>query len=759
MFEYIGKSYPVHDAEEKARGRLQYVADMKLPNMLYGKMLFSSHAHARILRIDASAAEALPGVHCVATCFNSPDVVYNSAKRFIGHDMHPDEQIFPHTVRYYGDRVAAVAADTEAIASKAISLIRVEYEDLPLILDVEKAVESGAYPIHEDGNLVGTFHAATGDTDKALAEADYVVSGRYTVPIVHHFAMEPHGCIAYWERDNLRVLDSTQNVFAARLILSEVFQMPMNRIRVEQTPVGGAFGSKYEIVLEPVAAQLSKMCGGRPVMLVLNRANTISSTKTRHAVVMYIKGGVKKDGTVTALKFLDYINAGAYAGSTMNIAACIGSKSMMLYHVPNMDFTGYGIYTNTPVAAGMRGYGSPQAVFSIELLFDKIARTIGMDPAELRLKNLAVPGDIQPCNGASLGNVRVKECLSAVTKLADWEHHKDVEIDGDIRRAHGFCVGVHGNGVYPKLTDITTIGLRLMGDGSVTMYTASQDMGQGLIRVEMLIAAEVLRMPQEDIAVVNANTDYTDLDLGTAASRGTWVGGRATQLACEKFRDEIIAEASGMLAVPPYACELVDSVVYVALDHSRFVTLCDVAVHIQQVSCKGELSVTIPYYSVAGPGTYAADYAEVAVNVKTGEAKVEKFYAVHDAGRVINPMQLEGQIEGGIQMGLGYALCEEMKFDPQTGRITNCNARKYKIFKASEMPKIVVRYIEDGIQEHGPFGAKSCSEITVVPVAPAIINAINRAIGAEVCDLPATPERILAAIEKRQKQKNSGEAE
>lgn len=735
MYSYIGKSYPVHDAEEKVRGAVKYVDDLKPSGMLYGRLLCSPRAHARILSIDASAAEALPGVHAVAHCFNSPATLYNSAKRYSQHDMRPDESVFPPIVRHHGDRVAAVAAESEAIAKQALRLIKVEYEDLPLVLDVEKALEPSAFPIHSGGNLLGSLTFTAGDVATAFKSCAHIVEGRYTVPMVHHYAMEPHACIARWQQGKLTVTTPTQNIFAIRLVLSEIFGIGMNKIQVSQSTVGGGFGSKYESVLEPVAAQLSRMCGGRPVRIALDRKDNIISTKTRHAAVMYVKMGLDDDGAIKALDYDFYVNAGAYAGSTMNIVACMGTKGMMLYRIPNMNFTGRGIYTNTPVGAAMRGYGSPQVIFALEMTVNKAARAIGMDPAALRRKNLVVPGDVQPCNGASLGNARAVECLDRVMELAGWQNRGPTR-EGEVVRALGLACGVHGNGLYPKMIDVTTVTVRLQEDGTITVYTGNQDMGQGLIRVVTLVAAETLKVPPEQLEVIHSDTDYTGLDMGTSASRGTWMGGRATQLACEAFMKLLTNEGAKMLGLHAGECVHLPGCIASRNAPDRQVSFKQIAIHGQQASRLGELCLTLPYYSEGAPGTYAAHIAQVAVNTTTGAIKVEKYYAVHDAGQIINPMMVEGQIEGGIHMGLGYALFEELKVDGETGRITNASAARYPILKADEMPPIVSETLADGHEEHGPYGAKSCSEIVVVPVAPAVADAVSTALGCDITSLP-----------------------
>lgn len=744
---YVGKNYPVHDAYEKVTGKAQYTVDMKLPGMLYAKMLFSPVAHAVIRSIDTTAAQAMEGVHYIATCMNTPQRLFNSAKRFKGHNMRPDECIFPRKVRYAGDRVAAVVADSEEIAAQAVKKIKVEYDPLPVVTDVEQALAEDAPEIHAGGNLLGRLEVAAGDTDSALRDADYVYEGRYSTPVVHHYAMEPHAAIADYDGRRLTVWTSTQNIFAFRVILSELLDLPVNRIRVIRPTVGGGFGGKYEMVLESVSAWLSLQVR-RPVMLELSRRDSMISTRTRHGAVVYLKVGVQKDGTITAIDYKELANAGAYAGSTMNVLGGASAKAMMLYHAPNMRFVGLGVYTNTPVAGAMRGYGSPQIETPLELHMDKIAAELGLDPVAFRMKNLVEPGDRNPAKHKSLGNCRVKDCLEKGRQLIGWTDQVAVSEDGRLRRAMGFACGVHGNGVSGVMFDTTTIALKVTEDGSVLLLTGNQDIGQGNTTVLRLIVAETLQIDPDGIEVLEADTATTPFDMGTFSSRCTWVSGEAARLAAEELRELLRQEAAELLACKREDAVLEAGAFYAAGAPERRVDFGALAVHAQQVSQRGECFVYRPYYAQFNPGSYCADFAEVEVNVETGAVRVLRMVAVHDVGKAINPLMLEGQIEGGIQMGLGFGLTEELKIDPAIGVVTNAMTKKYGMFRAKDMPEITVATVEAG-EEHGPFGAKSVGEIATVAVGAAVVNAVNRAIGAQVTSLPATPERILAAIQSK----------
>lgn len=745
-YTYIGKGYPIHDAREKVTGKAVYTVDMELPGMLYAQMLFSPVGHAHIKSIDTSRAEALEGVRYIATCENTPDKLFNSAMRFIGHNMKPDEQIFPRKVRYAGDRVAAVVAEDEETAAKAIKLIQVEYEELPVVVDVEEALKEGACPIHEGGNLLGTLEVKAGDVDQALKESDYVYEGRYSTPIVHHYAMEPHASVADYDGKRLTVWTSAQNIFAYRVILSQIFDLPVNRIRVVRPTVGGGFGGKYEMVLESVVSWLAiKM--QRPVKLELSRKDTMISSRTRHGAVVYVKVGIQEDGTIRAIDYKELANAGGYAGSTMNVLGGASGKSMMLYHVPNMRFKGLGVYTNSPVAGAMRGYGSPQIETPLEIHLDKIAKELGMDPKELRMKNLVVPGDINPAKKSSLGNCRVKECLAKGCELIGWTDQVTTRENGRYRKAMGFACGVHGNGVYGVMMDTTTIQLRMAEDGSVTIFTGNQDIGQGNGVVLKLIVAETLQLDPDSIELIDADTAVTPFDMGTFSSRCTWVSGEAARQAAEELLEKLKKEASELLDVEEEQLSLDHGALILKGDPTIRASYGELALHAQQVSYRGEFTVNKPFYSAHNPGSYCADLAEVEVDMETGEVKVINFVAVHDVGRAINPLMLEGQIEGGIQMGLGYGLTEELKQDPRTGAVTNAHTKKYKLFRAEDMPKITVATVEEG-EEYGPFGAKSIGEIATVSVGAAVVNAVNRAAGICIKDLPATPSKIMAELSK-----------
>lgn len=742
-FKYIGKPLPIADAASKVTGQLIYTGDMKFPGMLYGKLLFSPLPHAIIKSIDTSEAEKLPGVKAIVTHLNSPQVCFNSALRFIDHGVKEDEMVFSPIVRYVGDRVTAVAAVDQETAAKAVKLIKVEYEELPAIFDPEAALVDGSPLVHSEGNLLKRITSQCGNFEHALQEADIIVEDRVTTPAVHHCAIELHTCIAHWvNNQKLTVWTTNQNVFATRLILAKIFGLTLNKVRVIKPPIGGAFGGKLEAVLEPVASLLAQRTGC-PVKVVLNRSEAMVSTRTRHAAITYLKTAVKKDGTIVGQEIKVITNIGAYASSGTNVLGAMSGKAFRLYRIPNMRFIGLPVYTNTPVAGAMRGYGSPQLVAAIEIHMDHIAKLLNLDPLEIRKKNLVRPYDLDPRDNKSIGNCRIYDCIVKGAEQIRW-HNRKSEHDEFHKIGFGIGCGIHGNGVYPAHRDITTMTLKLNEDGSATLLTGTHDLGAGTNTIFKQIIGEVLHIYPDMIEIVESDTEINAYDLGAYASRNTWVGGAAAKKAAEKVLGQLKLIATEILNISLENIIIADGYFSTNNASSRKLSIKDITTYSQRVKQK-EIIDSVSYHSPAGPSSYGAHFAKVRVNINSGEVQVLEYVAVHDVGKAINPLLLEGQIHGGIQMGIGFAVSEELILDRNTGRIVNATLKKYKVAKAKDMPNTKVFFVEE-LEEPGPFGAKSIGEIATVPVAPAIINAINDALGTRFTQLPITPEKILAAI-------------
>lgn len=748
-FRVLGKDKPNRDAALKATGSKRYVADMEFPGMLYAKVLFSPVAHAKIKSIDTSEAEALPGVRAVACYKNVPQVRYNSAVRFIEHQIPNTERIFDDTVRFVGDRVAAVAADSLKIAEKAIKLIHVEYEELPILLDVEEAAKPDAYPIHEGGNVVGESIVNAGDIEKGFAESDYIFEDRYETQPIHPGAIETHVAVADWNYENkLTIYSPCQNTFGFRVILSRIFGLPYNKIRLVSPAIGGGFGGKLEMALEPIVAVLSKMTR-RPVRLEYNRKETMLGTRVRHASVAYVKTGVMKDGTIRAMDIRMFTNTGAYASSALNVSGAMSHKVFKAYKIDNMRFENHPVYTNTPIAGAMRGYGSPQAYFGMERQINKIAKTLGIDPVEMQRRNLVDPDSLDPCFHAPHGNPRVKDCLERAVELIHYEDalkEQEATKNDDIRIGVGVAAGVHGNNCFGAHRDTTTSMIKMNEDGSCILFTGSHDMGNDNVGLQTEIVSEVLGISLDRIDVVQADTDGCLWHLGDYASRGTFVAGEAVRKTAESMKKELLKQAAEVLEVPAEEIDLYDDTAWWIKDENKHVSLAEVMLHCQRDNIK-ELCVSETHVANCGPTSYGVHIAKVQVDTKSGEVKLLEYAAVHDAGRILNPLTITGQLAGGVHMGLGYALSEGMEYD-EKGRPLTTNLKKYHILRADEMPKLYLDFAKEGAGEAGgPYGAKSLGESPVVPVAPAVLNAISNAIHREINTLPAKPEKIRKAME------------
>lgn len=735
-YRALGQAAPIYDAALKATGQLRYVDDIQAQGMLYGKVLLSPVAHARIKRLDTAAAEALEGVRAVATYKNTPQARFNSTTRFFLQTPPPieSERIFDDTVRFIGDRVAAVAADTRETAEKALRLIQVEYEPLPVYTDPEAAMAAGACPLHGGaGNVAFTLEQKAGDLERGFAEADQIFEDRYTTPAVHHGAIEPHCAIADFDaRGKLTVTAPYQNTFGERIVLSRIFNLPLNKIRVKSPAIGGGFGGKMESSVELVAAALAVLAH-RPVKVAYTRMETMLATRTRHATVTYIKTGVKADGTITAQDIRVILNTGAYASNAVNVTTAMSHKVFKAFTIENLRFSGTAVYTNTPVAGAMRGYGSPQVYFAQQRQMHKIARALGLEPAALLEKNLVEPGGVDQRDQRPIGNPRPKDCLRRALALR--ENWRPLPEDPAYLTGTGLAVGAHCSGAFGSQIDQSCVIIKMNDDGSCILYTGAHDMGNSAVTTQMQVVSEILGIPMERIEPVAADTEVCGWTLGDFSSRGVYVNCHGAKLAAEKVRGELLREAAAFLGEPADGLYLAQGEVR-SRAGGKGCSLAALMNYVQSVS-KREIICADTYASAHAPGSYGVHMARVRVHKQTGEVEVTDYVAVHDVGKVLNPMAIEGQLEGAVQMGLGYALCEAMRFD-ENGRSSATSFRNYRMFRASEMPALQTDFIEAG-EPTGAFGAKSIAECAVVPCAPAVINAVCDALGGDIRSLPFTP--------------------
>ncbi len=769
------------DAVKLVQGKPAFTADLEMRGMLVAKVLHSPLAHARIKRIDASKARALPGVAAVLTWQDIPRVPYSTAGQSDPIPGPLDSFSLDNKVRFVGDRVAFVAAETEAIAEQALELIEVEYEPLPAVLDFEQALQEGAPVIHDEPDYVGfaesdpgrnlaaRIRIDIGDVERGFQEADLIIEGTYEVPKVQQAHIEPHVVVTYWDEDDRLVIrTSTQVPFHVRRQLAPVLGLPAKRIRVIKPRIGGGFGGKQEILIEDVAAHLT-IATGRPVRFEYTRAEEFSASRSRHPMRIRMRTGVKKDGTITANEMYALSDTGAYGGHALTVTGNTGHKAMALYvgdgpyrEKPNIRFHADIVYSNRPPSGAYRGYGVPQGFWAVERHMERVARELGLDPLEFRLKNALRAGELHPFSTAwSEGREPRPEVINTCA-LEDCVHHGAAAIGwhakyGDpawhqvpgkphLRRGIGVAMVMQGTAI-PYL-DMGGASIKINEDGSFNLLVGATDLGTGSDTVLAQQAAEVLGVPLEDIIVYSSDTDFTPFDKGAYASSTTYISGAAVVHAARQVAERLRERAARMLAGQGGALQteqirLADGRAWAP--DGRSVTLAEIALNALHHEDQEQIMGVASYVSPLAPPPFAAQFAEVTVDVETGQVRVDKLVMAVDSGVIVNPVTASGQIEGGMTQALGYAVCEEMTYDGQ-GRPRETSFRDYHIFAAHEMPELQTIFVETVEPSH-PFGVKAVAEIPMDGVAPAVANAVLDACGASIDSAPVTPEKVWRALQ------------
>jgi xanthine dehydrogenase molybdenum-binding subunit len=743
----VGRDHPIRDASLKVSGGLAYATDLVLPDMVHAKLLLSPLAHGHVVRIDASDALALPGVIAVFSHENAPATTYSRYRILPGQECPADEPLFSQTVRFAGDRVAAVVAATARIAAEAARLIRVEYEELPAVLTPEASLREGAARIHPGGNLLHEFDELVRGTPSAQAVA-LEVTTKVRTPRVHHAALEPHVCLADCDAGGrLTIWSPTQSVFGARTVVADLFGLSYNRVRVIKVPMGGSFGGKQEFILEPVTAFLAMQLR-RPVRLALDREECIFATMVRGATETRVSLAVAADGALQNVDAETLFDAGAYATSSPDYAEMMAHKLTRLYRIPRYHHHGRVAYTTTPVAGGCRAYGAPEIVAAMEIAMDQAARGLAMDPVELRLRNLVHPQDVDPLSGMSLGDARVRECLTEGAEAFGWSERFRAKRDsGRYRRGIGVACGAHKNGILSAdFPDFSTMTLRMNEDGSVTLGASLHEVGCGSLTAMGLIVAEELGVSPDLVTVTEADSDLTPYDFGCFGSRVTYVCGAAALGAAIALKERLAEAAAAVMQRAPHELEVGDGRV-ATLDGAPEVLSYGAVVMAAKTQLGEDVMVQHTHRATSNPGAYSAQFAEVLVDCASGLTTVTDFLAVGDVGLAINRRMVEGQFQGAVQMGIGFALCEEVGLDGE-GRPAPGGFKNYHVVNAPDMPRVRVLLVKhDG--DDGPYGAKSVGEIATVPTAPAVVNAMNHALGTTFTDLPVTPEKVLVELARQ----------
>ena len=743
----VGKDVPKQDGPNLVTGKPVYTADWSPTGLLHLKVLRSPYPHARIKNIDTSKAEALKGVEAVFTYKDVPRKAYSTAGHGAPVPDPFDHYLLDNKVRFIGDRVAAVVAETEAIAARACELIEVDYEILPHVIDPVEAIK-GETVIHDEPessqihdaahNIAGEIVLAKGDLASGFAEADLIVENTYTLPAVQHVHLEPHVSITWFDEDGtLVVRSSTQVPFHCQRLLSELFDLPKEKIRVYKPQLGGGFGNKQEILTEDLCV-LATLKTGKPVQWRFTREEEFTASNSRHSMKIRLKTGVKKYGTIVAQEMEAISNTGAYGNHGETVTFLTGCFPLGLYRCPNQSYKGLVVYTNIMPAGAFRGYGATQGTFAMESQLDEIAVKLNLDPIKLRQHNLITAEDEILIGREEhfhiIGSYALDECIEKVTQALAYQPGKYPEMTGHIRRGVGFAATMQASGLAK--IHLASVQISLMPEGRYELRTGSVDVGTGSDTSLRQIAAQVLGTTVEKIDIHTADTHNTPFDAGSYASATAFITGQAVNLAAQKLRSLLLKTASQTMEVDPEELELDEAKIHSA---SGKITLPEL---VQTAS--EPLSVELEHTSDRASLTFAFLGAEVEVDTETGRITVLRCAEAIDIGKAINPRICRGQATGGLVMGLGYALNEELRFD-ERGKILNSCLRTYRIPAASDVPPMEVFLIEKA-DPYGPFGAKGIGEIGTNCAAPAIANAVANATGVRLRQLPMIPERVWMAM-------------
>ncbi|MBC7169578.1 molybdopterin-dependent oxidoreductase [Candidatus Bipolaricaulota bacterium] len=756
----VGRSVTKVDGPSLVAGKPVFTLDLDLPGALVGKILPSPHAHAAIVSVDTSEAEAVPGVRAVLHHGNVPRVPYTTAGQGWPEPSPYDTVLFDRKVRFVGDRVAAVAAETEEAAEEALAKIRVEYDVLPAVLSPEDAQADGAPVIHDEPDAEGIYDAQhniaaavdipVGNVARALAEADVAVEATCEIPYSQHAAIEPHCVLAYFDEAGRLVLrTSTQVPFHVRRIVARVVGLDPARIRVIKPRIGGGFGSKQEIVLEPVAALLA-LRTGRPVRMAYTRQEVFVASRTRHPMRVNVKLGAREDGVLQAIDMEVLSNTGAYGAHALTVLSNVGSKTLPLYNkAPHLRFHGKAVYTNLPVAGAYRGYGATQGYFALEVAMDVLAEKLGIDPVELRRRNHIRVGETSPIfekigegregTAQIIRSCALGECLRIGADRIGWKENRGRRReDGPWVHGLGMACAMQGSGITG--VDMAAATLVMQDDGSFRLLVGATDLGTGSDTILAQIAAEELGVPVDRVLVYSSDTDFTPFDTGAYASSTTYVSGNAVLRAAQEVHRQILAVAAEALEERAADLELTAGAVQSRKTGKRL-SLSEIGHRATYVTDQRQIAATASFACPESPPPFAAFFCEVAVDRETGVVRVERFVVAADCGTAIHPQAAEGQLEGAILQGIGHALYEEMLF-ANSGRCVNAGFFDYKLPSSLDAPQIEAILVPSE-EPTGPWGAKSISEIGINGPLPAISNAIHDAMGVRLTQAPFTPERVL----------------
>ena len=750
----VGKREVRVDAFDKATGRTKYYEDLMPRDALYVRIKHSTIAHGFVKSVDKSAAEAIPGVVKVLTCFDVPEHPFPTAghpwSMDPGHQDVADRHLLNRHVRYYGDDVAVVIAENEVAAMQGVRALQVEYEELPLVLDAQEAMKPGAPQLHEafPNNILKHTDMKKGDYQAAIQEPGLIkVEGWYDTPTVQHCHIENHGCFAYEENGRITVVASTQIPHIIRRVVGQALGRPWSDIRVVKPYIGGGFGNKQDALYEPLCAYLSTVLGGRLVKLDMSREETFASNRVRHAIRYHIVSHVRADGTFVAGKLEAYSNQGAYASHGHGVCAKGAGAFRQLYRYRGAcKGDAYTVYTNIAAGGAMRGYGIPQMMFAMESHVDDIARRLNIPPLRLRQMNLMEVGYRDSFSKNENYFDSFNQCIKKGMEYIDYDRKlEEFSHDtGDIRRGIGMAVFWYNTAVWPISLESSSCRMVLNQDGSVQLQLAETEIGQGADTAFSQMAAEELGIPLKKVHIISAqDTDVTPFGTGAYASRQTYVGGFAVQQTARIMKERILNYAHELTRMTVHNLDIEDGYIININNSRRLMSLAELATtalysleHSRHITAESTYQVKSNAYS------FGCSFAEVEVDIPLCKVKLVNMINVHDCGRLINPALAAAQVHGGMSMAIGYGLSEQLLYDKKTGRPLNNNLLDYKLSTTMDHPHLEARFVEN-YEPTSAYGTKALGEPPATSGAPAIRNAVLNATGVEIDTAPLTPHVLF----------------
>lgn len=766
---YVGKKVTRVDAYDKVIGRTKYTDDLCDKSAYIARILHSTIANGHVLSIDTSEAEKIPGVVKVFTCFDLKEKHYFPTA---GHPWSTDKShqdvadrlVLTDRVRFYGDDIAAVVAEDEVSAAQALRAIKVEYEEYPFVLDVLDAMKEDAPQLHEDypNNILKHTTISKGNYEEAIKEPGLIkVEGWYSTPTVQHCHIENFICYAEMEGDRIKVVSSTQIPHIVRRVVGQALGVEWGKIRVVKPYIGGGFGNKQDVLYEPLCAWLSMQLHGHLIKLDVPREETFVSTRVRHAIKSHIISWVRPDGTFAARKLEAFSDQGAYASHGHSICAKGVGAFPQLYPCDNVEADAYTIFTNKSVAGAMRGYGIPQAMWAVECHTEDICAKLNMDPLEFRRKNLMPVGYKDAFSKNELYSDTFNQCLDKGIEVTDYlRKYKEYQNQtGDIRRGIGMAVFWYNTAVWPISLETSSCRMVLNQDGSLQVQLGETEIGQGADTAYSQMTADILGVPLEAVHVVSCqDTDVTPFGTGAYASRQTYTAGFSIRQTALLLKERILKYAHELTRMPEYNLDIIDGQIVRITDNRVLMSLGDLSTealyslsHSEHLSAESTAQIKSNAYS------FGCTFAEVEVDIPMCKVKLLDIVNVHDAGTLINPALAEAQVHGGMSMGIGFGLSENLLFDPKTGRALNDNLLDYKLSTFMDHPRLRAYFVENA-EPTSAFGTKSLGEPPTCSIAPAIRNAVYQATGVYVNDAPVNPHHLFRSMKEQHMFEEGGEA-